>query len=272
MSEPYLPGYSIYASFRRLIGAEKTETYTPGFSANAVNFMARRTLESHANFLRPHLKAGLHVLDIGCGPGTITIGLAQAVAPGEVIAIDSEPSQIEKARQHAANTGICNLKLQTGSVYSLPYKDAEFDLVFAHAVFEHLKEPVQALREIRRILKPDGLVALRSPDWVGFIVEPETPELQNAILRYTDLQTRNGGDIHVGGKFPRLLRTAGLKTKAFSASYECYDPPQLIAEYLAQRLEAADLPKEAEALREWSRHPDAIFAQAWCEIIGSPSL
>ena len=74
------------------------ETYTPGYAANAVDFMARRSVETHAQFLLPHLKPSLRLLDIGCGPGTISIGLAKAVAPGEVIAVDSGPSQIEEAR------------------------------------------------------------------------------------------------------------------------------------------------------------------------------
>ena len=272
MNESYIPGYSLFSSFRRLAATPKREEYTPGYSVDAMNFMARRTLESHAQFLRPHLKAGLRLLDIGCGPGTISIALAKAIAPGKVFAIDFEPSQIEAARRRAADSGIHNIEFQVGSVYSLPFKDAEFDCAFAHAVFEHLKEPVPALREIRRVLKPGGLIALRSPDWSGFIVAPETAELQNAILRYTDLQTSNGGDIHVGGKFPALLRAAGLKTSAFSASYECYEPPRLITEYLGQRLEAANLTNEAEALRQWSLNPDAIFAQAWCEIIGTRTM
>lgn len=158
-----------------------SETYTPGYSTNAVDFMARRLAETHAQFLLPHLKPEIRLLDIGCGPGTISIGLAKAVAPGEVIAVDLGTSQIEEARKRASDAGLSNLRFQCESVYSLPFKDGEFDLVFAHAVFEHLKEPVAALREIRRVLKPGGLVALRSPDWGGFIIAPETPGLQIAI-------------------------------------------------------------------------------------------
>lgn len=248
------------------------ESYTPGYSANAVDFMARRSVETHAQFLFPYLKHGIGLLDIGCGPGTISVGLAKAVAPGDVIAVDSGTSQIEEARKRASDAGLSNLRFQCESVYSLPFKDGGFDVVFAHAVFEHLKEPVSALHEIRRVLKPGGLVALRSPDWGGFIIAPETPGLSAAIQRYTDIQASNGGDTRVGRKFPGLLRSAGLKTKTFSASYECYESPSLIGEYLAQRLAAADATNEAGALRQWSRHPDAIFAQAWCEIIGTSPL
>ncbi|MGH7990941.1 MAG: methyltransferase domain-containing protein [Limisphaerales bacterium] len=232
------------------------ETYTPGYSANAVDFMARRSAEKQARFLLPHLKSGQRILDIGCGPGTITLGLAKIVAP------------LKRARQNAAQSKIENVTFIHGSVYELPFANKAFDLVFAHAVFEHLKEPIAALHEIRRVLKPNGLVALRSPDWGGFIVAPETSGLQAAIKCYTDIQTHNGGDIQVGRKFPGLLRAAGLESKIFSAGYECYESAPLIAEYLALQLVKSGAQNEAESLRQWSRHPDAIFAQAWCEIIG----
>jgi SAM-dependent methyltransferase len=244
------------------------ETYTPGYSANAVNFMARRSATTHASFLLPHLKPGMSLLDIGCGPGTISIGLAQAVAPGKVIALDASSNQIEAGRRRAAEAQISNLQFQDGSVYSLPFPAEEFDVVFAHAVFEHLKEPDSALREIRRVLKPAGRIALRSPDWGGFIIAPETSGLARAIKRYNELQTANGGDVQVGRKFPGLLRNSGFTAKKFSASYECYTSPPLIGDYLARQLQTAGANVESEDLRSWSQHPDAVFAQSWCEILG----
>jgi len=245
------------------------EIYTPGYSANAMDFMSRRSAEQQARFLLPHLKSGQRLLDIGCGPGTITLGLAEILASGEVVGIDLAESQLSVARQNAAQNKIENASFVSGSIYQLPFANEEFDVVFAHAVFEHLKEPIAALQEIRRVLKPNGLVALRSPDWGGFIVAPETSGLQIAIKRYTDIQTANGGDIYAGRKFPSLLRAGRLKIKSFSASFECYESPSLVGEYLALRLVTEGAHDEAQALREWSKHPDAIFAQAWCEIIGT---
>jgi hypothetical protein len=132
-----------------------------------------------------------------------------------------------------------------------------------------LSAPASALAEVHRVLSPGGLIALRSPDWGGFIVAPDTAGLQAAIQRYTGIQTANGGDIHVGRKFPGLLRSAGFTSLAFSATYECYESPPFIGDYLALRLDSAGAREEAETLRKWSRHPDAIFAQAWCEINGT---
>lgn len=248
---------------------QPAENYTSGYTQNASDFMARRSAQSHAAFLLPHLRDSSRLLDCGCGPGSVTCDFARIVPSGHVVGIDREASQIERARIHAASLGLTNATFEIGSIYELPFPDASFDVVFAHAVFEHLSAPYAALAEVRRVLVPGGLVALRSPDWGGFIVAPDTPGVQSAIHRYIAIQTANGGDVHAGRKFPGLLRSAGFASLAFTATYECYQSPPVIGEYLALRLESADAHAEAEFFREWSRHPDAIFAQAWCEILGT---
>ena len=246
-----------------------SENYTPGYTQNASDFMAQRSASTHAAFLLPHLRDSLRLLDCGCGPGSVTCDFARILSSGHVTGIDREESQIERARSRAVSQQLHNATFEVGSIYELPFPDASFDVVFAHAVFEHLSSPAAALAELHRVLAPGGLVALRSPDWGGFIVAPETGGLQLAINRYTEIQTANGGDVYVGRKFPGLLRAAGFESRSFSATYECYQSPPFIGEYLALRLDAADAKTEAEALRAWSRHPDAVFAQAWCEILGT---
>lgn len=256
-----------------------SESYLPGYARDASEFMALRTAESHAAFVLPRLRPGMRLLDCGCGPGSITLGLARQVAPAEVIGLDREASQIEKARQEAQKQEASHVRFETGSIYALPFADQSFDVVFAHAVFEHLREPLKALAEIHRVLAPDGLIALRSPDWGGFLIWPLTPDLHDAIVFYTELQTRSGGDVQVGRKFKGLLREAGFREGEFSATYECYHSLETIGEYLARGLEravqTACLPGEsqrseraAKALRAWCRSPDGLFAQAWCEIVG----
>lgn len=249
--------------------SQKSENYTPGYTQNASDFMAKRTVYTHASFLLPHLRASIRLLDCGCGPGSMTCDFARIVSGGQVTGIDREESQIERARRLAAGQQLPNATFEVGSIYELPFPEASFDVVFAHAVFEHLSSPAAALAELHRVLSPGGLVALRSPDWGGFIVAPETDDLQLAIHRYMEIQTANGGDVYVGRKFPGLLRSAGFASRSFSATYECYQSAPFIGEYLALRLASSNAHAEAEALRDWSRHPDAVFAQAWCEVIGT---
>ena len=243
-----------------------SETYTPGYTQNASDFMAQRSAPTHAAFLLPYLCDTLRILDCGCGPGSISCDFARVVTLGNIIGIDREASQIELARSRAASLQLQNVLFEVGSVYELPLPDASVDVVYAHALFEHLSSPAVALAELHRVLVPGGMVALRSPDWGGFLVAPDSDGLRAAIDHYVALQKSNGGDPYVGRKFPALLRSAGFEALSFSASYECYQSPELIGEYLALRLESSDAQAEAEALRRWSCDPDAVFAQAWCEI------
>src|SRR5688572_25071729 len=118
------------------------ENYTPGYTLNALDFMSRRTAESHAAFFLPHLKPGMRLLDCGCGPGGITVGLANCVAPGEVIGIDVGGAPLEAARERASAANV-QVAFREASIYSLPFPDAHFDAVFSHALFEHLAEPLK---------------------------------------------------------------------------------------------------------------------------------
>ncbi|MCL1475354.1 class I SAM-dependent methyltransferase [Argonema antarcticum] len=259
------------------------ENYTPGYSTNATDFMAQRTVESHGAFFIPHLYPGMKLLDCGCGPGTISLGLARIIFPGTVTGIDREISQINIAIENAKKQDISNADFIEGSIYNLPFPDNSFDAVFSHALFEHLAEPLKALSEIKRVLKPGGKVGIRSPDWGGFLIAPETPQLKEAIAFYQFIQQQNGGNPYVGRELKALLKKAGFSKSEFSASYQCYEPLSQAAEYLALRIEASEkiegapekgwtskltLTQMAEGLREWSHHPDGIFAQAWCEAVG----
>ena len=156
--------------------------------------------------------------------------------------------------------------------------DASFDVAFAHALLEHLPRPDLALRELRRVLRPGGLVAVASPDWGGFLVAPPDAAMDRALALYQRLQTERGGNVRMGRRLGVLLEEAGFERVDLTARYESYEERGRIAEYLAARIEDAERldaavtrgwaapgePQElAEALRRWSRRPAALFAQAW---------
>jgi ubiquinone/menaquinone biosynthesis C-methylase UbiE len=178
----------------------KSEAYTPGHTQNASDFMAKRTLASHGAFMMAYLSPGMRVLDCGCGPGTITLGIAERVSPGSVVGVDYGASQVKYATRDAAAREVTNAEFLTGSCYSLPFDASSFDCVFSHALFEHLSEPCRALAEFHRVLKPNGLVGVCSPDWGAFVVAPPSKALSIAIEAYTNLQAKNGGDVNVGRK------------------------------------------------------------------------
>ena len=243
------------------------ESYTPGYTPNALDFMSRRTAESHASFFLPHLKAGMRLLDCGCGPGGITVGLAQRVSPGDVTGLDIGGAQLERARERASAATV-RLTLLEANVYSLPFRDADFDAAFSHALFEHLVKPLEALGEILRVLKPGGCVGLRSPDWGGFVLHPWSDKLANALADYQAMQRSNGGDVFAGRKLAAWLRQAQFERVQASATYEIYPSAALIADYLAQQLNSNGRDESAAIVRDWAKAPDAMFAQAWFEAIG----
>ncbi|WP_202637756.1 methyltransferase domain-containing protein [Bailinhaonella thermotolerans] len=226
--------------------------------------MAARTAETHARFFLPHLSPGMTLLDLGCGPGTITADLAAAVAPGLVLGLDQQASQLGGARDLARRRGLTNVRFREGSCYDIPLDDGSVDRVFAHALMEHLAHPAKALAEIRRVLRPGGTVGLRSPDWGGFLLSPSCDE---AVRAYTRLQQANGGDPFVGRKLGEYLLEAGFEQCRLDAHYERYADPARIAGYLAVQLEAADQATPARRLRDWATSPNAMFAQAWVTAI-----
>lgn len=247
--------------------ATNDERYTPGLSRSSVAFMASRSAETHAGFFLPHLSTGLSVLDLGCGPGSITAGLAAAVAPGQVVGIDQGAGQLDQARDRCAQLGLDNVQFEHGSCYRIPLPGQSVDRVFSHALLEHLTDPHRALTEIRRVLRPGGIAGVCSPDWGGFILSPSSPELDRALHAYQELQRRNGGDPIAGRKLGMRLASAGFAHIRTDARYERYASSTHIASYLAAHLAEAGHLAHARTLDTWAAHPGAMFAQAWISAI-----
>lgn len=243
-------------------------SYTPGVGAGAVAFMAERTVHTHAAYAVAHLESGMSVVDVGCGPGTITVGLAARVAPGPVLGIDRSGAQLAGARALARQLALGNVRFVEASCDRMPLEDNSVDFAFCHALLEHLDDPVRALTEMRRVLRPRGRVAVCSPDWGGFILSPPTPAVEEAVRAYTALMERNGGDPHAGRRLVSHLRQAGFSEVRAHARYEQYADPSVIARYLADQLLAAGRPDMADALTTWAADESAMFAQAWVSAVG----
>lgn len=263
------------------------EAYTHGYTPVFTQYLSRRTAATNAAFFLPYLRPGMNVLDCGCGPGTITIGLAQAVAPGQVMGIDIDPGQIGAAQAQATEQQVYNVSFQVASVYQVPFPDNSFDAAFGHSILEHVGRPLEALREIRRVLKPGGLVGLREVDQGGNLLEPTSPLLEKSLELQEKVWRLNGGDPHIGRKLRDLLAATEFINTQASASYDSYGTPEEVNQWaermvdhfsqssLSDRLMElgwADLTLLVQirsAWRDWSDHPHAFYARARVEIIGT---
>ncbi len=138
-----------------------TPDYTSGFSDEMLESFSRYTAETSATYLLPYLRPGLRVLDFGCGPGTISVGLAKAVAPGEMHGVDIEASQVDMARMVASANRQDNAIFHVGDVTDLTFEDGYFDVAHCHNVLLHVPDTGAALAEVSRVLKPGGIIACR---------------------------------------------------------------------------------------------------------------
>jgi ubiquinone/menaquinone biosynthesis C-methylase UbiE len=264
-----------------------SDTYTHGHHASVVGQHARRTAEREAAYLLPHLRPGMRLLDVGCGPGTITTGLARAVAPGEAVGIEVVPDVLVQAREHAASEGVTNLRFEEASVYALPYEDASFDVAHAHQVLQHLTRPADAAREVLRVLVAGGLFAVRDADYATMMAWPREPEIDRWLDLYHAVATRNEADADAGRRLPSWLREAGFTDLRTTGTAMVFADPESTRNWgyswadrvlhssfgqqaLAYGLATpADLESIAAGWRRWADHPDAFFHYANIECIGT---
>jgi SAM-dependent methyltransferase len=261
-----------------------TEIYTHGHHESVLRSHTSRTAENSAGYLLESLRPGMDVLDVGCGPGTITVDLARLVAPGCVTGIDRSDDIIAQARRHSEEQGV-DVTFVTGDVYALTYGDASFDVVHAHQVLQHLSDPIAALREMRRVTQPGGIVAARDGDYACFSWAPLDPRLERWLELYRAVARRNGGEPDAGRFLKGWALAAGFTdVRASSSTWTFADPEtcrwwgelwadrtelsafgdQAVAYGLATRTELTEI---AAGWREWYARPDAYFMVPHGEVL-----
>jgi ubiquinone/menaquinone biosynthesis C-methylase UbiE len=198
------------------------DVYIHGHHPSVLQSHTWRTAENSAAYLLPELTPGMAILDVGCGPGTITAGLAERVPDGHVTAIDAVADIVAKA---AADFPRDNLTFATGDVYALDYPDASFDVVHAHQVLQHLVDPVAALREMRRVTRPGGLIAARDGDYGAMVWYPDLPVLTEWRALYQRIARAAGGEPDAGRMLHAWARQAGFTDIRRSSSNWTYSTP-----------------------------------------------
>ena len=258
-------------------------TYTHGHHESVLRSHRSRTAENSAAYLLPHLTPADRLLDVGAGPGTITADLAGRVA--EVTATEIGTDELGLTRATAAERGVTNIRFEVADVHALPFEDNTFDVAHAHQVLQHVPDPVQALREMARVTKPGGIVAVRDSDYAGFIWWPQPPALDRWLDLYRTAARANGGEPDAGRRLLSWAHEAGLTDVTATSATWCHADPesrawwggmwadrilnsgiaaQLVDSGLATR---ADLEEISAGWREWAASPDGWISIPHGELI-----
>ena len=197
--------------------------YTHGHHESVLRSHRWRTAENSAAYLLPHLSPEHKLLDVGAGPGTITLDLAGRVA--QVTATEIGESELALSRGAAEAGGVTNIDFRVEDVQALGIDDDAYDITHAHQVLQHVADPVQALREMRRVTKPGGLVAVRESDYAGFVWWPESAELTEWLRLYQLAARANGGEPDAGRRLFSWARAAGFEDVTATSSTWCFATP-----------------------------------------------
>ncbi len=260
-------------------------TYTHGHHESVLRSHTWRTAGNSAAYLLPHLRPGMSLLDIGCGPGTITADLALLVAPGEVVGLDASAEVVAQAEEHAASLGLANLRFEVGDLFALGFEDGAFDVVHAHQVLQHLDDPVAALVELRRVLADGAVLAVRDGDYGAFTWAPADPMLDRWLELYLAVTSRNGHNALIGPSLLGIAQAAGFEDVTVSSDCWTFADPEARAwwgglwadrvrysrfaeQAIAYDLSEADeLERIGQAFLRWAAAPDGVFIVPNVEIL-----
>ena len=194
-----------------------------------------------------------------------------------MVGLDLSRDTLDLARRAAAARGIKNVDYEEGSVYTLPFPDAPFDVAYAHQVLQHLREPEAALREMLRVVRPGGLVAVRDVDWGTAAYWPRDAWIDRFIDVHHRTWYENGGEPKMGRRLRALFNGAGVADPRITAAVWCYTTrddtvewgesyaDRLLTSPMGERMvehgyaSRADVEAMAAAFRAWAAHPDALW-------------
>lgn len=256
------------------------DLYTHGHHESVLRSHRWRTAENSAAYLLPHLRRGMSLLDVGCGPGTITFDLARRVAPGRVVGVDLSADVIEQAARAARADGLDAVELVVGDFRELDV--GTFDVVHAHQVLQHLSDPVGALRAMDRLARPGGVVAVRDSDYPAMLWAPGLEQWRGIYLAVT---RRNRAHADAGRHLLGWAHQAGLTGASYTTStwtYATRADRSWWGELWAERITAsalaeqavdygiateAELADVAGSWREWAAEPDGVFVVVHGEVV-----
>lgn len=261
------------------------QPYTHGHHDSVLRSHRWRTAENSAAYLLPLLAPGMDVLDVGCGPGTLTTDLAARVAPGRTVGVDLSSGAVEQARAHARQQGVGNVSFRVGDFRSAGLPVASFDVVHAHQVLQHLVDPVRALEAMAELARQGGIVAARDADYSAMTWAPADDRLDRWLELVAAVTQRNGGEGNAGRYLLGWAQQAHLRVASYTTSTWTFATPEArawwaglwaertVASAFAEQAVRYDLstPQElaevAQGWRSWAQHDDGVFVVLHGEIV-----
>jgi ubiquinone/menaquinone biosynthesis C-methylase UbiE len=244
-----------------------------------------RTAENSAAYLLPHLREGDRLLDVGCGPGTLTVDLAARVAPGEVLGVDVAGDVVAEAERYAAEKGCDNVAFRVGDFRALDLAPASFDVAHAHQVLQHLEDPVGALRDMGRLVRPGGIVVARDSDYSSFTWAPANEGLDRWLAAYLAVTRHNRAEADAGRHLLAWAHSAGFDDVTYTTSTwtfateadrswwsDLWAERSVASAFAEQAVRygiatPSDLEEIAEAWRRWGATDDAVLVILHGEVI-----
>lgn len=296
---PILPQHWLfYVRNYKMAQQKQPSNYTQGYSNYTTATHEKRTAESDAAFLLPYIRKTDQILDVGCGPGTITTGLAKYVSEGTVVGIDISIAVLQKAKKLAAEANVPtggpgSVIFEEGNILErLPYPDDSFDIAFACQLFGHLPPPdmpLKALAEIRRVLKPGGILATRSgiqPHFYprsldldrlwgqnqvralnhGKLEEEPTGTIMPALLRKAGFDV-DGGKVHLGASASVSSGSETRQWLAWRATGQLKQGDPFYQSWLNAGITEEEIQETLTAIAKWAETQDAWMVQLHSEIL-----
>ena len=230
-----------------------SKMYSFGYGPTAISALERRTVQNEADVFLKYLNSSMKLLDVGSGPGNLSIGFAKQLTRGQVYGVDIAASQVELATQKCQEAQINNCQFQLGSIECLPFEDETFDAVWCSNILLNFNKHTQIRDELKRVLKPKGVIGLLEQHADGYLIYPKDSAIDMFFQVLTYSVTFNGGDPNVGKLLPHLFSQNGFDIIEV-------DNCSKIINTLEERLKQANL---FAGLWEETAFPDLAVKQKW---------
>ncbi|MEU5468338.1 methyltransferase domain-containing protein [Kocuria salsicia] len=264
--------------------------YSHGHQPAVLASHGTRTAATSCAYFLDRLRPGMRILDLGCGPGSITLDLAELVGPtGQVVGVDFSEDAVAAARENARRRADTTTTFLASDLFTVDVETGSFDVVHAHQVLQHVPDPVAALRAMAMHCAEDGIIACRDADYGAMVWHPESAGLDRWRETYCASARALGGEPDAGRRLRAWAYEAGLDVETAQSSTWTYATPESTrwwGDSQAERVRTSGFadrareeglsPDEVEqiafAWHDWGHSPDAWFCMPHGEVIARPGF